>query len=191
MAFLAASCFTALELITGKYPRTWFIVVKDRLLFLYAGIYGVIAASMTFGLDQLVAAGLIKLEGLGLSSVWIKAFYVGVGVKAFFHINVANVGSTPIGLEIFVRLFEPHLLRAILFNEFNGVRAFVAPYAAKYADLAVDKARVKHNIPPSLPPEETAAFENEIDKAQDVTVVLERFLKFVGRGTFARVFPLA
>lgn len=137
-----------------------------------------------------MSTGKIKLEGLGLSSVWIKALYVGIGVKALLHINVAKFGTTPIGSELVVQFFEPELLRTILLNEFSAVRAYVAPYAAHHTDLANVRARIIDNIPPTLPAAERAAFQNDVNGAADVTAALELALRFLGRRIFQRIFPL-
>jgi hypothetical protein len=190
VAFFTAACFTGLELVTSKYPRTAFVVIKDYWFWSYILIYGVIATLGFWGLDALVAADKIKLEGLGLDSSWMKALYVGIAVKALLHINVARMGATPIGTEIIVQLFEPHWLRTILLNEFNAVRAYVAPYVSRYSDLSDVKKRVKENIPPTLPDAERAAFESDLEKAATVVPAMELFLRFVGLGTFKRVFPL-
>lgn len=97
--------------------------------------------------------------------------------------------SFPIGFQTIVQLFEPYLLRLILLDEFNSVRNYVTPVANKYTSLDTVKAMIKQNIPPSLSAQERAAFENEIDKEVQVLGAMERFLRFLGRGTFGRVFP--
>jgi hypothetical protein len=189
VAFATASIITGLELVTSKYPGTWFLVIRDPAFLLYIALYGILAVAGFWLLDALVAAEKIKLEGLGLSSPWVKALYVGIAVKALLHINIAKVGTTPIGLELAVQLFEPQLLRTILLNEFSAVREYVAPYAAKYPGLPMVQAKIKANIPPSLPAAERAAFENDIDHAPNEQIALEKFLGFLGRRTFNRVFP--
>jgi hypothetical protein len=195
LAFAIAAFISALELITSKYPQTYFLLLAgSRSFYTYAIVYGVIAAAIVLGLDALVSSQTVKLEGLGLSSPWIRATAVGLTVKAFLHINLFNVTigsqSMPVGVESFVQLFEPALLRGILLDEFNAVRNYIHPYAVKYSTLADNKARIKGNIPPSLLAQERAAFENDVDKAGTVTEAMEFFLRFLGRKTFNRVFPL-
>lgn len=189
VAFATALGITGLELITVKYPRTWFVVVKDWV-WLYIALYGLLSLAGLWSLDWLVSADKIKLEGLGLSSVWIKALYVGIGVKALLHINVAKFGTTPIGSEIIVKAFEPGLLRTILLNEFIAVRAYVAPYAARHTELGNVRAKIIDNIPPTLPAEERAAFQNDVNGCAAVTAALELALRFLGRRIFQRIFPL-
>ena len=146
------------------------------------------------GLGALVTAGTVKLEGLGLSSPWVQAIAVGLTTKAFLHINLFNVtvGSQPmpVGLETLVQLFEPALLRTILLDEFNAVRNYIQPYADKYSDLGADKVKIAQNIPPTLPPQERAAFDSDLDKTNAVIDAMELFLRFLGRASFNRVFPL-
>ena len=77
----------------------------------------------------------------------------------------------------------------ILFEEFNRVRQFVTPFAKRYKALNTVKTMIKQNIPPSLSAQERAAFENEIDDDTRVLGAMERFLRFVGKRTFERVFP--
>ena len=194
LAFVIAAFISVLELITAKYPRTYFLLRKNRKLYVYALIYGVIAFGIVLGLRALVTAGTVKLEGLGLSSPWVQAIAVGLTTKAFLHINLFNVtvGSQtmPVGLETLVQLFEPTLLRAILLDEFNAVRSYVQPYVNQYSDLTVDKSEIKKNIPSTLPTQERAAFESDLDKTSTVTEAMELFLRFLGRANFNRVFPL-
>jgi len=194
VAFVISTAISWLELITAKYPRTYFLLLRNRALWLYGLIYGAIAFGILLGLDALINAEAIRLEGLGFSSPWVRAIAVGVTIKALLHINLFNVrvGSqpVPIGIETIVQLFEPELLRTILLDEFNAVRQYIQPFATQYPDLNVVKERIKINIPPTLPLQERAAFENEVDKANTVIDAMERFLRFLGRGTFERVFPL-
>jgi hypothetical protein len=140
-----------------------------------------------------VAAQVIKLEGLGLTSPWGQGIAVGVTVKALLHINLFTVRvgaqSSPFGLETLVQLFEPGLRRQILFDEDNAVKAYVQPLQGRYPDLVGVRARIKANIPAALPAAERAAFENDIDNAPTVERAAELFLRFAGRGTLARVFP--
>ena len=129
LAFVIAAFISVLELITAKYPRTYFLLKKNRKLYLYALTYGAVAFGIMLGLGALVTAGTVKLEGLGLSSPWVQAIAVGLTTKAFLHINLFNVtvGSQPmpVGLETLVQLFEPALLRTILLDEFNAVRNYI------------------------------------------------------------------
>ena len=146
-------------------------------------------------LRELIGAGTIKLEGLGLSSKWLQAVVVGVSAKAFLHIRLFNVNigtqSFPIGIESFVYLFEPWLLRKIELDEFNAVREFVE--AAITDDMILEnvKRRIEDNIPPSFPKNEKAAFLSDLSEKTSVTGCLELYLSFFGRKSFNRVFAIA
>jgi hypothetical protein len=192
LAFLIAASISIAELVTAKYPRTFFLVGKERPLYLYGVIYGLVAAAVFLGLDALIASNRLTLEGLGLSHPAVRAVIVGLTTKALLHINLWTVGtgsrSMPVGIATLVQLFEPQLLRTLELNEFNRARSFLAPRAAKYPDLAAVKADILSNIPQTLPTEERGAFENEVSKATTVIAAMELLLRFLGRRTFDRVF---
>jgi hypothetical protein len=108
------------------------------------------------------------------------------------QLNIFTVTSGftafPIGFQTVVQLFEPYLLRLIVLDEFNAVRQFVKPFADRHTDLNTVKTMIKQNIPSSLSSQERAAFENDIDKDTQVHEAMERFLRFLGKRTFERVF---
>jgi hypothetical protein len=193
LAFLIASFISGLELVTIVCPRTFFLMTRNRALYTYALVYGAVAFVVTLAFQMLALDGTIRVTGPGLSSPWVRAIVVGVTVKAFLHINLFNVTigsqSMPVGLETFVQLYEPALVRTIVFDEFSEVRTYIQPYAARHPDLADVKTKIKANIPPALSKEECGAFENDIDKAGTVIEALHLYLRFVGRKTFERVFP--
>jgi hypothetical protein len=195
LAFLIAAAISITELVTAKYPRTFFLVVRERPLYLYGLIYGIVAAAVFVGLDALIASKQLTVQGLGLSNRAVRAILVGLTTKALMHINLWNVGtgsrSMPVGIATLVQLFEPQLLRTLELNEFNRVRLFLAPRAGAYPDLATVRTDILGNIPPTLPAEERGAFENEVTKATTVTAAMELLLRFLGRKTFDRVFPAA
>ena len=193
LAFLIASIIASLELITSKYPRTFFLLKNSRALYLYAFIYGAIGGGVLLGLQSLIDAKLVKLEGLGLSNAWVQALVVGLSVKAFLHIRLFSVNvaqqSFPVGVETIVQLFEPWLLRTIELDHFNAGRNFVGSRAAKFPDPNSVKNTIKANVPPTFSSPEKAAFSADVDKATTVVEMMELFLGFLGRGSFDRVFP--
>lgn len=193
LAFLIGSFFTGLDLVTGKYPRTWFLVRQSRLFWIYCGIYGTISAAGYLASDALIAAGKIQLDSEVLGSPWLRAVVVGISIKSFLHINLFNVTVNsqpfPVGLETLVQVFEPPMLRTILFDEFNAVRHFVAPLAAKHPDVSAVRQTIIQNIPPTLPGQEVGAFKDELSKAADATDAMEKGLRFLGKKTFVRIFP--
>jgi hypothetical protein len=194
LAFVVAVAVSLSELLTTQYPRTAFLLLwRSRALHVYAVAYGVIAGLVALLLDKLIAAKAIQLEGIGLSSPWVRAVVVGLTVKAFLHLRLFNVSvgsqSVPVGLETLVQLFEPALLRTILLDEFTAVRAFAADRARGYASLEAVKAKAKAEIPPTLPSQERAAFSNDIDRATGVVEMMEHFLRFLGRKNLDRGSP--
>jgi hypothetical protein len=191
-AFAIAVMFTWTELRTSKYPNTGFLIRWSKPFWAYCLTYGFIALAGFWLFDLLVRNGQLKVEGLGLESAYIRALVIRLSSKAIMQLNLFTVtsGSTsfPIGIKTVVQLFEPFLLRLIDLDEFNGVREFVAPYAARFPNLDQVKAMVKQNIPASFSQEERTAFQNEIDKETQVHEAMERFLRFLGKRTFVRVF---
>lgn len=193
LAFVIALGLTWVEFRTAKYPNTGFLIAWSRPFWIYCGIYGLIALGGFLLADWLISTSALKIEGLGLKSPYVRAAVLGFSSKAIMQLNIFTVtsGSTafPIGFQTIVQLFEPYLLRLIVLDEFNSVRRFVKPIAAKYTDLNAVKTTIKQNIPAPLSSQERAAFENEIDKDTQVHEAMERFLRFLGKSTFQRVFP--
>jgi hypothetical protein len=187
-----ATLMAWLELVTSKYPRTFFLLMRSCwAIWVYPFIYGAIAFLATFAADQLG----IQIQGLGPNSAWLHAVAIGFTAKALLHIRLftVTVGSGtqpfPVGIESIVQIFEPWLLRTIELDEFNAVRTAIASTAAKYPVLANVKATINANVPPGLPPEVAAAFRLEVDRAADVPSALELYYRMFGKSTFNRVFP--
>ncbi len=193
LAFLIAALFTALELLTSKYPRTLFLLKKCRALYAYVGIYGLLSLLVLLGLNALTEAGKVTLEGIGLQSPWVKAIVVGLSTKAFLHINLFSVSvgtrAVPLGTETIVQLFEPWLLEEIYLYEFNAVSDFIAPRANKYPDLVAVKTKIKANLPQSLSGPERMGFEAGVDAQTSVSSAMEVYLRRFGKTNFLRVFP--
>ncbi len=196
LAFVVASIFTAIELLTTDYPRTYFVFTPSNGLALYgySAIYGAIAFGVVLGLDGLTAAGFVQIEGFGVGNLWVRAIIVGLSVKAFLHIRLVSVNTGgpqpfPIGLETLVQIFEPWLLRTIYLDEWNGVRAYVTPRAQQYTDLEEARQRIAQNLPERLGEAERAAFLADMDQAQTVQVLMSRYLRLLGRETFNGTFP--
>lgn len=192
LAFAIAAAFTALELITGQYPRTFFLISGCYQLWAYAVIYGLIAVAVVLLLPYLTST---TIEGIGLESPWVRAIAIGVSVKAFLHIRLFNVGtgpgqSFPVGVESIVQIFEPWLLRSIDLEHFNAIRQYVTRYANQYPDLEVVKGKIKGEIPTKFTPQEQAALHSDVGTADSTENAMEIYLTYVGRKTFERVFPL-
>lgn len=193
LAFGVATLIASLELITSKYPRTFFLLKKSCALYVYALIYGVIGCGVMLVLDLFIKAGSIKLEGFGLSNPWVQSVAVGLSIKAFLHIRLFSVGvgsqSFPVGIETIVQLFEPWLLRTIELDHFNAGRNFIGSRANKYSDLDDVKRRIKDNLPRTFSEQERTAFQADVDRATTVVETMELYLGFLGRKSFDRVFP--
>jgi hypothetical protein len=61
--FCIATLIAWLELVTSKFPRTFFLLKKSLALYAYTFIYGLIGFGLTLGLTLFFEAGTIKLEG--------------------------------------------------------------------------------------------------------------------------------
>jgi len=203
ISFAVGALFSWFELCTSKYPNTSFLIAFKRPVLIYCIIYGIIASGVFLLAGSLIADGKLTIEGIGLSAQhphpYIVAVLLGLSCKAIMQLNLytVTVGATPwpIGFQTVIQLFEPYLIRAILITEFDEVRNFVKPYADRFpvsngnlASLDTVKQMIKDNIPESLSNEERAGFENDIGKYQQVWEAMERFLRFLGPGTFRRVF---
>lgn len=186
-----------LELVTLRYSRQFFLLWnKSWALYVYALMYGIVALLITFGLNQLEIGGAINLQGIGLSNPWIRAVAIGVFTKAFFHMRLFNIPvgsfgtqSFPIGLETIVQVFEPQLLKTIELHEFNAVRQYIEPRAAKYKDLATVRAKINENIPRTFTESEKSAIRADIDKQNTIVEAMELYLVTLGKSNFDRVFP--
>jgi len=192
LAFLVAAIVTALELVTGKYPRTFWFLRNCKSFYVYAVIYGLIAALVTFFVDFLISSDAITLEGPMVGNGWAQAVAIGISVKAFLHIRLfaVNTGtqSIPIGVETIVLLFEPWLLREIELFHFNSVLKFIGPKAKTHPDLETVKNAVLKHIPKSFSKAEKTSFIDDVTKAKDVGSVMDMFLNFVGKRIFEQVF---
>jgi hypothetical protein len=193
LAFVIAVVFTLAELVTTKYPRTFFAVRGIRSFYIYGMIYGLIAGFVVFFYPLLAEGGEVKVEGLGLGNAWVRAVALGMSAKALIHVRLftLNVGATsiPIGIETAALLFEPWLTRRIIFGEFEGVRGVVGPRAQKYTNLASVKDLIVAHIPSGLPDEEKVSFKRDLEATTTVDGAFELYLRFAGKDSFDLVFP--
>src|SRR5271167_1257446 len=116
LAFAISGFFTVLELVTSKYPYTFFLLRKSALLYFYGAIYGLLAAGAYLLLP--VISDQVKLTGIAVGNPWVRAVAVGFTIKAFLHVRLFDVNmgpgrSFPLGVESLVQVFEPWLLRKI------------------------------------------------------------------------------
>lgn len=192
LSLLIASLVTAIELITSKYPQTLSLLKKCSYLYIYALIYGLISFGVMLGLDQLLLAKKLQLEGVG-SNPWLQAVAIGMSAKALLHIRFYSVTaagqSFPLGTETIVQLFEPWLLRKIELYEWNAVRDLITPRAERYANLDEAKAKIIRNLPSTFAGQERTAFETDVNRKTSVDDAMEMYLGRFGRRSFDRVFP--
>lgn len=194
ISFLVGASVAFLELITSKYPRTFFLLKKSTSLYAYTLIYGLLSFLVMLLVKSLIHAKIISLEGIGISNEWIQALAVGITTKAILHIRLFNITfgrqSFPIGVETFVYLFEPWLLRSIDLDEFNAIRSYLEVAQKKYSDLADVKNRIKDNIPHTLAGVERKAFLTDLTEKDSALEAMELYLQTFGKKSFERVFPL-
>ena len=193
LTFAVAALVTAVELLTSKYPRTIRFVLKSVWFYVYVLIYGVLGAA-ALALLPLVGDQ-VTMEGVGLSNPWFKSALIGFSVKAVLHIRVFSISpgpgqSFPVGLESFVLLFEPWMLRSLELDHFSEQKAFLAPRAARLASVAAARTQAKDNPPPGLSPPEKAVFEADIDQAPNAEQVIAAYLKYAGIRLTKTTFPL-
>lgn len=189
LALAVAVLVTAIELITSKYARTARFALCSIWFYVYVLVYGLLAAA---GLVLLPLVG--GTTGIATANPWLNAALVGFSVKAILHIRIFAVTtapgqSFPVGLELFVQLFEPWLLRTIELDHFSAQSAFIAPRAAKIPTVADARTAAKANPPPGLSPQETAAFEADIDQAPTQRQVIAAYLKYAGIRLTNSTFP--
>lgn len=195
LALVVASLVSALQLLTSKYPNTWFLFTPVRSVAFYIYcvlLYGGMAFLITLLFDSLIAKEIITIEGLNLESPWSRAIVVGLTAKAFVQISFFDITSgartIPIGPAIVVQPVEPWLLTKIQQDEDSELRSFVQSRAATHKDLVDVRRRIKE-APQSLPDPERIAFELEIDDATTVEVAMEKHIKALGKKSFITAFP--
>lgn len=191
VSFVVAALVTALELVTSKYPRTARFCFKSPWFYVYFVIYGLLGAG-AFALLPLLTQ--VTIEGVGLTNPWIKAAFIGLSIKAFLHIRIFSVStgpgqSFPFGLESFVQLFEPWMLRTIELDHYSAQSDFIAPRAARCATVAAAQASANANVPPALSPAEQAAFNIDIGQAPSPQQVIAAYVKYAGIKLTRRTFP--
>ena len=192
VAFAVAASVTAIELITSRYARTARFALSSTWFYVYFLVYGVLAAA---GLALLPLLGSeVSTGGIGASNPWTQAALIGFSVKAILHIRVFAVStgpgqSFPVGLESFVQLFEPWLLRTIELDHYSAQSKFIGPRAAAYPHVEDARTQSKDNPPPGLSPAEKAVFEADIDQANTSAQVIAAYLKYSGIGLTESTFP--
>jgi hypothetical protein len=141
-----------------------------------------------------LVGSLVTIEGIGLTNPWIKALFVGLSIKAFLHIRIFSVStgpgqSFPFGLETFVQLFEPWMLRTLDLDHYAEQSDFIRPRATRCPNVADARTQAKANPPPSFSTAETAVFEADIDQAANSAQVISAYLKYTGIRLTTSTFP--
>jgi hypothetical protein len=193
LAALIATGITLLELVTTKYPHSFFVLLLCPTLYGYSFLYGGVAAVIML---------LFSPSKFGVSSWFIEAIIVGISIKALLKITLFSVPIPnssdvfPIGTESVTRLLEPWLLETISTEEFNGLRQFVKPWVSRHPDPNAVRELIIENLPPSIEddPNIRAAFIRDLDlKLQydpKVTRAMEFYIRRLGKKSFVRVFSL-
>jgi hypothetical protein len=192
VAFAVAALVTAVELLTSQYPRTAQFALKSIWFYVYVIIYGLLAA-VALAILPLVGDQ-VTIEGVGASNPWIKALLTGFSVKAVLHIRIFSVTtgpgqSFPVGLESFVQLFEPWMLRELELDHYATQSAFIRPRAAGFPNVTAAQTQAKGNPPPGLAPPVKAAFEADVDQAANPGQVIAAYLKYSGIKLTKSTFP--
>lgn len=192
LASCVAVIVTALELLTSKYPRTSRFALMSAWFYAYVVIYGLLAGIALLLLP--LVSDQITIQGIGTANPWVKAALIGFSVKAFLHIRIFAVStgpgqSFPVGLELFVQLFEPWILRSLELDHYFAQSAFIAPRAAKFSTVTDARTQANANAPPGLSPAETAAFNADIGQAQTAAQVIAAYLKYAGIKMTESSFP--
>jgi hypothetical protein len=192
VAFAVAALVTGIELLTSKYPRTVRFALSSPWFYVYLIIYGLLGAA-ALALVPLVSDQL-TVEGIGATNPWMKAVLVGFSIKAVLHIRIFSVTtgpgqSFPVGLESFVQLFEPWMLRTVELDHYSAQSTFITPRAARFANAAAAQTQAKSNPPPGLSSAERAVFESDIDQAATPAQVIAAYLKYAGIKLTMSTFP--
>jgi len=196
IAFLVGGSFTGIDLLTSRYARQAFLLwKKSGSLYFYCLTYGVIAAGATALYPALAHEHALVVKGLGFEIPWVRALYIGVSAKALLHIRLATTNTEsprplPIGVETLVQVFEPRLLRNMDIRADHEIRLYLRARVEKYTNLRKVKVMIMDNIPESLPEAERGAFEMDIRKRRKPYDCMSACLKFLGKESFERIFPL-
>jgi len=192
LAAAVAFAVAALELVTSKYPRTFEFIRGCWALYAYAALYAVIAFAVQLGWNAL--RGTAGATGFGLSSPWVRALVVGISVKAFMHIRLFNVTvgaqSYPVGVESFVQLIEPWLLRSLHLDYLLAVQGFVGRRARHFTNLAVVQRTISDRAAQILAGPEQAGFVSSVGKAKTPDTAMELYMNLVGKRYFQQTFPI-
>lgn len=192
LAFAIAGLICFLELVTSKYPRTTFLVLKCKALYAYCLIYAALAALIVQLLP--VLGGQLQIEGLGAGNRWVEAVMVGVATKAFLHIRLFSVTTAPgrtfpVGFESLIALVEPWLLQTIDLHHFAEARSFLRDRVARHPDHARVLEAALAGIPPTFNPADKAAIRTDLAAAAGAEGVLGVYLSYCGRKALDSVFP--
>lgn len=192
LAFAVAAFVTGVELLSSEYARTVPFAVRSIWFYTYVLIYGILGA-IALAILPLVSDQ-VTITGVGANNPWIKALLVGFTVKALLHIRVFSVTtgpgqSFPVGLESFVQLFEPWLLKELQLDHYTKQTAFIAPRAQRFAGPIDARNVAKGNPPPGLSTAEKVVFDADVDQAASAAQVIAVYLKYSGIRLTSITFP--
>jgi hypothetical protein len=198
LAFLVAFIFAMTELLSTKYPMTFYFLKKSPSLYGYAIAYGLFSVFFFYGLDSFGFYSCLITPIFG--NVWVQAAATGLITKALLHVSVFRADSVPIGLETLVYIFEPGLLRQIALDEYDGRQKFIIRTQANFPDLDDVLARINQNIPRVVDRELAETFIDDLDyklfveydgesDETKINFAMDFFLVTYGMQSFKRAFP--
>jgi hypothetical protein len=193
LAFLICTLFTLLELVTSKYPTTFFLLKDSKSLYAYGIIYGFLAVGIYFLLPTISSQA--TLSGIGVTNPWVRAVAIGLTVKAFFHVRLFDVStgpgkSYPFGIESIVQIFEPWLLRTIDLNHFASSRIYLQAraVACPIHDIEGVRSHAIAQIPDKFTDADKSTMTSDLQKADSVEKILGVYLTYTGKRTLESVF---
>ncbi len=190
LAFAIGGIIAFWELVTSKYPRTFFLALRCGHAYFYAMVYAIAAL-----LIMLLYEAIVPHNGphsyLG-GNLWVRAIGVGLFTKSFLHLRIFTIPGhpepTPIGLETIMLIFIPYLLREVELGHDRREMAFVKDRVHCLSFTEVSQA-VAGNLPDAMAPRDRQGFIASVKKAKHHVRAARLYLRLVGRGHFEMVFP--
>src|SRR5262249_14048215 len=98
--------------------------------------------------------------------------------------------SYPVGVESFLQLIEPWLLRSLHLEYLLAVQGFVGRSARHFPNLAVVQRTIADRAVQILAGPEQAGFVSSITQAKTPDTAMELYLNLVGKRYFEQTFPV-
>lgn len=196
LALLIASVISGWQLLSSRYPNTWFLFTprKSKALYPYCLLYGIAAFVITVSFNALVSNGIIAVEGLRLESPWLRALIIGLIARGIAQISLLDVTAgtktISVGPAFVFQLVEPWLLTKIQQDEDSELRRYVRTRLAKHSGLSLNDVRQRVvDAPHSLDDPEHIALKLELDETKSREEAMEKHVRMLGRKSFNTAFP--